>query len=137
MVRLVLKNMPNEIYHDSFERCLAIPGFFNRFYELFLDSSPAIQEKFKNTDFRKQIQMVKKSLYRLTMATTQSKESLAELGRVKKTHSRDQLNIEPYMYDLWLDSLLQTVKEYDKAWTPEVETSWRRVFEPYIEILKH
>ena len=129
--------MFNEVFHNSFERCLAKPGFFNRFYELFLNSSPNIQDKFKNTDFRKQTQMVKKSLYRLTMASTRSKESLAELERIRQTHSPDHLNIEPYMYDLWLDSLLQTVKEYDKAWTPEVETSWRKMFEPYIEILKH
>ena len=128
--------MTNEIYCDSFDRCLSKSDFFSRFYEVFLDSSPNIKDKFKNTNFKKQIQIIKKSLYQLTMAATEIQDARAELERISITHGRNELNIEPYMYDLWLTCLLQTVKEYDTAWTPEVEKSWRNMFEPYIEILK-
>ena len=126
----------SEIYNDSFERCSSRPGFLPRFYELFLNSSPEVKDKFKDTDFKKQIRIVKKSLYVLTMASVGIEEAQAEIERLGHIHGRDGLKVEPYLYDLWLTCLLQAVREYDIGWMPEVEKSWCKMFEPHIEALK-
>ena len=44
---------------------------------------------------------------------------------VAETHSRKQHNIRPEMYDLWLDSLCETVRRHDPKFTPELEDQWR------------
>lgn len=131
-----MQDRTTEIYNDSFERCTANPGFLMRFYELFLDSSPQVKKAFNNTDLKQQTRIVKKSLYTLTMAMVGTKESLEELERLGHAHGRGGLRIEPGMYDLWLNCLLQAVKDYDKGWTPEVENSWRIMLKPHIEALK-
>ena len=43
-----------EQFHDGLTRCTGNPLFIERFYELFLSSSEAVREKFKDTDFKKQ-----------------------------------------------------------------------------------
>lgn len=125
-----------ELYNDSFERCVAQPGFLERLYELFLNSSPEVAEKFKNTDLKKQFIVVKKSLYTLTMAATETDVTRAELHRLGNTHGREGMKIASHLYDLWLQCLLQSVREFDHGWTPDIEASWRRMLEPHIAVLK-
>lgn len=126
----------HEIFNDSFERCLSKEGFLPRFYELFLNTSPEVKEKFKDTDFKKQTRVVKKSLYALAMATMGTEEARAEIERLGQTHGRGGLKVNAYMYDLWLTCLLQAVKEFDIGWTPEVEQIWLKAFELHIATLK-
>lgn len=126
----------HEVYNDSFQRCLSKPNFLAYFYELFLNASPEVREKFKNTDFKQQTRIIKKSLYSLTLASVGTKESRAEIERLGHSHGKEGLKIPAYLYDLWLDCLLQAVQEYDVGWTPEVERCWRKMLEPHIEKLK-
>lgn len=131
-----MKERTIEVYNDSFERCVANPNFFIRFYALFLDSSPQVKELFKGTDLKKQARIVKKTLYSLTMASVGTAEALQEIKQIGRSHGRDGMRISTELYDLWLVCLLQTVKEFDRNWTPEVEASWRKMLEPHIETLK-
>ena len=50
--------------------------------------------------------------------------------------SRAELDIKPELYDLWLDRLVQAVREFDPKFDPEIETAWRRVLRPGIEFMK-
>jgi hypothetical protein len=45
-----------ELFNDSLARCLRGDRFFQRFYELFVASSPEVRDKFRTSDFRKQQQ---------------------------------------------------------------------------------
>ncbi len=125
-----------ELFNDSFEKCLAKEGFLPRFYELFLASSAEIREKFINTDIQRQCRILKKSLYVLTMASVGTEEAHNELIRLGNSHGVQGMNIPEYMYDLWLDCLMQTVREFQNDWTSETETSWREMLNPHIELLK-
>jgi hemoglobin-like flavoprotein len=125
-----------ELYNDSFESCVSSEGFLPRFYELFIGSSPLIREKLKNTDLKKQVRILRKSLYVLTMASLGTDEAEQEIVRLGESHGRHGLNIQPFMYDLWLDCLLQAVSEYHTGWNAEVEQSWRVMFAPHIARLK-
>ena len=125
-----------ELYNNSFEYCMSRAGFLPRFYDLFVGSSPHIREKFKSTDLKRQARILRKSLYVLTMAAVGTYEAEKEITRLGESHGRQGLNIEPFMYDLWLDCLLQAVSEYDANWNSEVEQSWREMFAPHIARLK-
>jgi hemoglobin-like flavoprotein len=122
-----------ELFNDSLERCSRRPDFLRRFYTLFLASSPTVAKKFEHTDLRKQERMLKASLY---IMMTASGERTVHLERLAELHSRAGADIKPELYDLWLDRLVQAVKEFDPMFNPETETAWRRVLQLGIEVMK-
>jgi len=124
-----------ELFNDSIERCSCRPEFLRRFYTLFLASSDTVAKKFKRTDLRKQARLLKTSLYIMMLASGES-ERIVHLQRLAKLHSRAELDIRPELYDLWLDQLVQAVKEFDPMFDAETETAWRRVLQPGIEFMK-
>ncbi len=124
-----------ELFNDSLERCSGRPDFLRRFYTLFLASSDTVAKKFEHTDLKKQARMLRTSLYIMMLAGGGS-ERIAHLERLAKLHSRAELDIKPELYDLWLDRLLQAVEEFDPMFDPEIETAWRRVLQPGIELMK-
>lgn len=124
-----------ELFNDSIERCSASPDFLARFYTLFLASSEDVAKKFEHTDLRKQARMLKTSLYILMLASEQT-ERIAHLSRLARLHGRAQLDIRPELYDLWLDRLVQAVREFDAKCNSETEAAWRRVLKPGIDFMK-
>jgi hypothetical protein len=84
-----------EVYDASLERCVAQGGFLDRFYELFLGSSEEVAEQFKNTDFERQKEALRASLYIMMMAHCWSVECDSHFEEMAKRHSRSDLNIRP------------------------------------------
>jgi len=124
-----------ELFNNSIERCSCSPEFLRRFYKLFLASSDRVARKFERTDLRKQARLLKTSLYILMLASDDL-ERVAHLERLAMLHCRARLDIEPDLYDLWLDRLLQAVAEFDPLFDLETGTAWRRVLQPGIEFMK-
>ena len=128
-----------EIFDASYERILKreIDGrcFFDAFYVNFINASPEIREKFKHTDMLHQQKMLKKSFYNLLVfyATNNVDNYLI---RIAKQHNRNHLNIPPPLYDLWLDTLLKTVADYDPEFSSTIELSWRLVLSTGITYMK-
>lgn len=117
-----------EQFEDSLRRCNADPDFLDRFYERFLRSSPKVREKFLGTDFIRQKRMLQASLQLLLVAAQDDgKRAMPYLDEVAARHSASQMAIGAELYDLWLDSLLATVKEVDASWSPTVERAWESV----------
>jgi hemoglobin-like flavoprotein len=115
-------------YEASLARCSANPNFAERFYVVFLASSPKVAEKFAKTDFVRQRKALDSSLHWMLSAVSDGaggpERHLKELA---ERHSRHDLNIGAEMYDYWLDSLLATVKEIDPEYGEEVRDAWERV----------
>jgi len=124
-----------ELFNDSIERCSLKPDFLHRFYTLFLASSDTVARKFEHTDLKKQARMLKTSLYIMMLAGGGS-ERTVHLERLAKRHSKAELDIKPELYDLWLDRLVQAVREFDPMFDPEIEAAWRRALRPGIEFMK-
>jgi len=40
------------------------------------------------------------------------------------------------MYDTWLNCLIQAVREFDRRFNLDVETAWRAVMGPWVEMMK-
>jgi hemoglobin-like flavoprotein len=125
-----------ELFNDSLERCTSHTEFLTRFYERFVASSPEVAEKFKNTDFTRQRRVLKSSLYLLIFATEGKPEGTAHMEGMNELHGPKHLNIPAYMYDLWLDSLIKTVQEFDVGFSPRVEKAWRSMLAAGIEYMK-
>jgi hemoglobin-like flavoprotein len=124
-----------ELFNDSIERCSLRPDFLRRFYTLFLASSDTVAKKFEHTDLREQAKLLKTSLYIMMLASNEP-ERIVHLERLAKLHSRAELDIKPELYDLWLDRMVQAIKEFDPMFDSETETAWRRVLQPGIEFMK-
>jgi hemoglobin-like flavoprotein len=124
-----------ELFNDSIERCSLRPDFLRRFYTLFLASSDTVAKKFEHTDLREQTKLLKTSLYIMMLASNEP-ERIVHLERLAKLHSRAELDIKPELYDLWLDRMVQAIKEFDPMFDSETETAWRRVLQPGIEFMK-
>jgi hemoglobin-like flavoprotein len=125
-----------ELFNDSYQRCLRKPGYLDRFYEIFVASSPEVAEKFKHTDFRKQTAALKASLYILMLSSTQTPEVMQHLERLAESHNRRHLDIRPELYDLWLESLLTAAREHDPLLDDRTESAWRNVLGFGIEFMR-
>lgn len=134
--------MPAQAHIDAFRaslsRCLARPDFLRHFYEIFVESSPEVREKFKNTDFPRQTRVLADSLYMMAVAAQleRNAEAWAEMDRLASRHDRTGLDIRPGLYDLWLDCLLRAVARNDPEYSREIEAAWRETLAVGIEYLR-
>ena len=117
----------------SYGRAIARPGFLPRFYEIFLACDPAIARKFINTDLEKQQDMLAMSVNMVILFPQENKIARNAVGRIRKSHSREGLNIEPRFYELWKSSLLQAISEHDMEYSPQLEASWGKVLQIAID----
>ena len=71
-----------EVFNDSLERGTSTRRFLDRFYELFVSSSPEVAAKFANTNLRVQKASVKVSLYMIMASIQQKPEGQVHLERI-------------------------------------------------------
>ncbi|MFT7128285.1 MAG: hemoglobin-like flavoprotein [Gammaproteobacteria bacterium] len=123
-------------FHESLERCSISPNFLQDFYRRFTASSPEIAGKFVNTNLKTQARILKTSLYMAMLASDQNHEAREYLGRIANRHDRKGLDIKPEYYDLWIESMISAVREYDPQFNNETEKLWRKFMQPAIEYMK-
>lgn len=119
----------------SYGRSIASPGFLDRFYEIFLSSDPKVARKFKNTDLKKQQELLAMSVNMVILFPQQNKIARNAISRIQASHGRDGLDIESHYYQLWTESLLQAVSEHDSEFNEELAQSWRRVVQVAIDFI--
>ncbi len=127
--------MEQSTIRASFDRCEAAGDFAERFYEVFLNSSPEIAPLFAKTDFKQQRKLLRASVYIMVTRDVDDPTAHDMLERIGHSHARAKLNIRPDLYALWLDSLCETVKGMDSEWTPALEQSWRDDMAPGIALI--
>lgn len=119
--KLVLQN----IVEASHLRCRMGGTFATDFYARFL-SYPEIAEKFSNADILKQAQLFDQGIRHVILFYHKPKfvttEKISALG---ESHSK--MNIAPHLYDIFMESLLETVKEHDPDYDDNIRTAWVEV----------
>jgi hemoglobin-like flavoprotein len=113
------------IAKTSYGRCSLAPKFFEAFYERFFEVCPAAKPLFAKTDFERQRRLLQHAFGLLLIFPAQPAGEPNILARVAERHSRRDLNIDPALYPLFIDSLIDTVKRYDPEYSPAVEAAWR------------
>lgn len=128
----------DEVYLQSFQRIVEYEDegkdFFRVFYHQFMMSSPLIQEKFRDTDMKRQISLLKNFLTHL-QAYYQTGEANEYLRKLAHIHGKTGHNITAEMYGLWKEAFFKTLKQCDEKWTPRVQEAWDRVLTPGIEYM--
>ncbi len=123
-----------DIVFQSYGRCNNSETFYEDFYQAFTGKSPAIAEKFVDTNMTRQQTMLRGGIkWLLTYALGMPDAKLQELG---KSHSRTGLNILPEWYDLWVEALMETVSKHDPKYTAELDGQWRSVMQPGIDLIR-
>jgi hemoglobin-like flavoprotein len=123
------------IYDDSLRRCTSNPRFLDRFYETFMASSPEVRAKFAGTDLVRQKRALRASLNLMMLAAEGDKAPERYLRDLASRHGKADLGVGSALYDLWLDSLLATVREFDPDFGPEIEEAWESVMTVGIEYM--
>jgi len=128
----------DDVYQESYARILDYDDthkdFFDIFYRNFMMSSPQIQEKFRNTDMRKQVSLLKNFLTHM-QAYYITGEANEHLRRLAVLHGKSGHNITAEMYDLWKRALFDTLKACDPKWSQRVEQAWDQVLTPGIQFM--
>ena len=127
-----------DVFRTSLNRCMSSREFLESFYKSFVGSSDEVREKFKNTDMKRQVQMLEDSLYVLAVAVQGGQGSPARgaLPGIARRHSRHDLEIRPELYDLWLTALVDTARRYDPDFTDATEKAWRDTLSAGIEYMR-
>ena len=121
---------------ESLRRCLERPGFLERFYELFMDSSPVVYGKLKHMNMAHQMIMVKSSLHIMMAMASGGLQQQKALQELAELHSRRQKDVQPELYDLWLDAMIKAASESDPHFNTQIEEAWRIALMPGIEFMK-
>lgn len=121
----------------SFARCLVNEKFFNRFFELFMASHPAIKPRFANVVVEKQYDILRHGVSSALMfSDEESVMARSCIDRIRQSHDHAHMNVDPGLYDFWLESLLKTVAETDPEFTPALGDLWRDELAPAISYIK-
>lgn len=124
-----------ETFYRSFDRCLARPDFLESFYRRFIASSPEIARRFTHTDLARQARHLRASLHLVPVLGSQIAEADVHLHRIAERHAGDPVDAHPDHYALWLDTLVETVRDTDPDWTESVGHAWRAVMRPGIDFM--
>lgn len=117
----------------SYHRCRQTGAFFDTFYEILLGKSPEIALKFIHTDFARQKLMLKVSLLEMLNYYCGIESVKQEIERIGILHRR--LEIRPADYELWLDSLCESVAKHDPEYRAELGERWREAMRPGIALM--
>lgn len=120
---------------QSYGRCCRDEQFFVDFYTFFMDSSEQIRQRFLDTDMAAQRHLLRNGIMQLILtARGMSDRKLRALG---ESHNRHHYNIDPAWYDLWLDALMEAVRQHDPDYSPTLEAEWRDVLRPGINLIRN
>ncbi len=119
-----------QVFENSYKRLMGnsekADGFIKDFYEIFIHKDPAIRKLLERVDMERQIRMVKLSL--LFIYNCHRDRFVNEnLSKTAQLHGKNGLNIPVEYYDLWLEALMEAVKEHDDEFDDKVEVSWRMI----------
>ena len=107
----------------------------DNFYRIFFTKSDVIAQLFENTNMSAQRTMLHDSLDSL-IDFSRNKQITPALEKIAAVHGRTQSNVPLYLFDLWLDSLMEAFYQQDSSFSVEDELAWRLTLAPGITYIK-
>lgn len=124
-----------ELAQASYARCLLAPEFFRSFYNRFLASNPAIPPYFAATRFDRQDKLLQHGVALLLIYAKRPNPSL--LDRIAERHGPNgDLKIPERLFAPFVESFIETVRQFDPACDAAIEAAWRAALAPGIEYVK-
>ena len=119
-----------EDLQQSYGRCLRHRRFIERFYEVFMDSHPAIRPMFASTDMGAQRLALRRGISVAIFHAAGSALCRSTTARMAQVHARSGRSpVDPALYPYWIDSLVQVIGETDPEASPALLARWRRAME--------
>lgn len=119
----------------SYQRCLNAPDFFPSFYQRFFEACPEVKPMFGQTDFERQHKLLQHAIG-LLLSFHASEREPNLLTRVAERHGRKELKVNPAHYDSFVASLIDTVRQFDPEFGPDVGEAWREATRDGIEYMR-
>lgn len=119
---------------DSYHRTCN-PAFVERFYSIFMDADPRIRPLFTKTDLEKQKGLLMRGIFVLLQYAEGKAVGEMAIDRLGELHSREKMDIKPYMYPIWVDSLIKALYEKDPKFSPGLEVKWREALQKGIDVM--
>jgi len=119
----------------SYGRAISKRQFLDRFYALFMSSSPIVARKLASTDIAKQQELLSQAVNMVILFPQGNKIARNALNRIRQSHNRDGLDIKPGYYQFWIDSLITALSEHDPDFSDELEHAWRKVVQEAIDFI--
>ena len=120
----------------SYDRCCAVPRFFEDFYSNFFARCPQARAMFARTDFERQHKLLRHAFGLLLTFPKQPASEPTILARVAERHSRRDLGVDPSLYAPFIDALIDTVRHCDPDFTATVEDAWRKTVGKGVEYMQ-
>lgn len=114
-----------ELLQNSIRRAEQVGDFGKTFYDVFVSKDQAIGDYFRDTDFGNQRKIILASVKMLTNNYRDDHRTHEMLENIAHTHNRNNHNIDPKWYDVWLDSLCETLSVMDPEFDTVLENMWR------------
>lgn len=121
-----------ELVRKSYMRVIAQPEFGDAFYDKFIKTNVNIAEKFKETSKIKQRIMVSEGL-RLLVDYAASGKCSERLQTLAEKHDSRHLNILPAWYQLYKETLLEALSEYDPDYDDRLKNVWISILDKGIQ----
>jgi hemoglobin-like flavoprotein len=122
------------IVKGSFTRCMG-RDLIGHFYDIFLKSNPEIAPRFARTDFQAQRDLLKHGIHLAIMFTEGNPLGKKGLARIRKSHSKANLDIPPGLYRYWKSSFLRAVADLDPEFSEESRMAWDVVLQNAIDYI--
>ncbi len=117
--------MDCETIKASMGRAITRGDIFGRFYQIFLQSNPKIKPIFTNVDMEKQKALLRQGINLAIMFAEERAIGQSAMNRLRHSHSKSNLGIDPSMYRYWLDSFMKALSEFDPDFDNTLEKQWR------------
>jgi hemoglobin-like flavoprotein len=127
----------DEVFNDSYERCVKNCDFIGRFQEIFVASCEVVAQTIADTNKPGQLGIIEAPLYKIMALRTVSPEDAAlHFRKIGVEHGHTHQDIAPGYHDLWEKCLLETVAEYDDQYDSNVKNAWVEVLAGGIKVMK-
>jgi truncated hemoglobin YjbI len=123
----------NARFHASLQRACADDRFLDLFYTRFIDADERIPGFFSNTDMQRQKRKLMSSLQMMTRLVDDEPGADMYMDHLARVH--DRYHIPAQMYDLWLDALIDAVRQCDTEFDDDLEMVWRDMVGRGIDIM--
>ncbi len=129
-----------DIFDASYQRLLGNGSYnvdlIDEFYRLFISKSDVIAQLFSKTNMSAQKTMLHDSLDTL-VEFSRTKTISHSLEKLTSIHGKSGKNVPLYLFDIWLDSLMEALFTKDQDFNKTEELSWRLVLSPGITYIKY
>ena len=126
----------NDIVMASFSRSLTDGDFATTFYDTLFETEESLRELFAGTDFEVQKPLLRHAVEVMIRFGAGDEGARAEIERLAERHARDDLNINPTAYTVWLDVLCATLRRHDPEFGPGLELAWREHMQVGIDVMR-